>query len=314
MEIVDPLAVSDAAYISSNLTEDDYTEWAAGQTLVRGDYRMVSSVHSIYQCLVDHTASSTARAAFTTAVNNSGGYSAGATSIVVDDAGAADTGINAGDTITLGGTVTAVVQSVNRTTETLTLTSGLSAAVVDNAAVARALVPSNSPLAEAAAVADPLVADPDPAHWVYISQTNKWRLFDGRPSQKTANALEIDAGIVLAGRICAVGIVGLEDCSAATIELVHNGDTAVLAWTAPADGGSAITGYQYRSRTGGSAGTWSDWTDMTGATASTTEWTVEGLNPDLGYEFQVRAVNDDGNGGDSNTAELVVTSQMVGDS
>ena len=151
---------------------------------MRGDYRMVSSVHSVYQCLVDHTSSSTARAAFTTAVNDSGGYAAGATSIVVDDAGAADTGINPGDTIILGGAVTAVVQSVDRGTETLALTSGLSAAVVDNAAVKRALVPSNSPLAEAGAVADPLVADPDPVHWVYISQTNKWRLFDGRPSQE----------------------------------------------------------------------------------------------------------------------------------
>ncbi len=197
MDVISPIPISDSAYVAGNLTENDYPEWAAGQTLKRGDYRMISSVHSVYQSLRDHTSSSRESDAFSTRVNKSGGYSASATSIVVDDVGAANTGIDAGDTITLG-TVTAIVQSVDRNTETLTLRAGLDAAVADNAAVERSALPAaNSPTAEAAAVADPLVEDPDPLHWVYIGQTNKWRLFDGRPSQGATNPNVLLAGINL---------------------------------------------------------------------------------------------------------------------
>ena len=83
------------------------------------------------------------------------------------------------------------------------------------------------------------------------------------------------------------------------------GDTQVtLAWTAPgSDGGSAVTGYQYRvSDDAGS--TWSpDWTDvLDGSDTGTdlhdeTSYTVTGLDNGVEHTFEVRAVNAVGAGG-----------------
>ena len=83
------------------------------------------------------------------------------------------------------------------------------------------------------------------------------------------------------------------------------GDTQVtLSWTAPgSDGGSAVTGYQYRvSDDAGS--TWSpNWTDVpdgsdTGADRSDERsYTVTGLDNGVEHTFEVRAVNAVGAGG-----------------
>ena len=52
----------------------------------------------------------------------------------------------------------------------------------------------NSPTAEALVFADPLQEDPDPAHWVRTGASNKWRLFDTRPSQRAekADSIRVD--------------------------------------------------------------------------------------------------------------------------
>ena len=163
---------------------------------------------------------------------------------------------------------------------------------------------TNSPTVEAATIADPLVPDPDPLTWIYVGSTQKWRLFDGRPSQTAAKASSIEASVKLSERISALGLLNLEDASTATVQIIKNGDTAHLSWTTPSNGGSAITGYQYRYRENGK--TWSAWTAMVNADASTTFYTVKGLNPDSTYEFEIRAVNTDGNGKTSNRVNLVV--------
>jgi len=41
----------------------------------------------------------------------------------------------------------------------------------------------NDPDVETAALADPLIADPDPKNWEIIGATNRWKLFDQRPSR-----------------------------------------------------------------------------------------------------------------------------------
>jgi len=65
MKIVAPISVTDALLTSSNIPENDATEWATGQSVTAstggalGSLRMVttsgSSYHNVYECLIDHT-------------------------------------------------------------------------------------------------------------------------------------------------------------------------------------------------------------------------------------------------------------------
>jgi hypothetical protein len=66
----------------------------------------------------------------------------------------------------------------------------------------------------------------------------------------------------------------------------------VLTWTAPADGGSAITGYRIERRTG--TGSWADLVADTGTTAVTyTDTTIANLTA---YNYRVSAINAVGTG------------------
>ena len=73
------------------------------------------------------------------------------------------------------------------------------------------------------------------------------------------------------------------------------GDRQVtLSWTAPAaDGGAAISGYQYQLRAG--AGAYGQWTTIPGGGPSRS-YIVTGLTNGTRYFFRVRAVNSDGAG------------------
>ena len=73
-----------------------------------------------------------------------------------------------------------------------------------------------------------------------------------------------------------------------------------LAWTAPSStGGSDITGYAYRVRTGS---TWGDWTAIEDS-ASLTSHVVTGLSATTTYGFEMRATNTVGDGPSSDVAE-----------
>ena len=78
--------------------------------------------------------------------------------------------------------------------------------------------------------------------------------------------------------------------------------SVTLTWTSGSDGGSAITGWQYRQREDG--GAWSEWIDICQAERDTscpgrTSHTVTGLTNDVDYMFEVRAVNAHGSGATS---------------
>ncbi len=81
-----------------------------------------------------------------------------------------------------------------------------------------------------------------------------------------------------------------------------------LSWTAPnSDGGSAITSHQYRyNRNSGSFGSWTTIANSAAGGANATSFTVEGLsavnNALTTFEFEVRAINDNGNGAESDPA------------
>ena len=70
-----------------------------------------------------------------------------------------------------------------------------------------------------------------------------------------------------------------------------------LAWDNPGD--DTITEYQYRwSEDGG--GIWNrDWTEIPGSGPTTVEYVVTGLTPGTTYTFEIRAVNPEGNGAES---------------
>ena len=81
-----------------------------------------------------------------------------------------------------------------------------------------------------------------------------------------------------------------------------------LSWTAPtSDGGRAITSHQYRyNRNSGSFGNWTTIANSAANGANATSFTVKGLsavnNALTTFEFEVRAINDNGNGAESDPA------------
>ena len=86
------------------------------------------------------------------------------------------------------------------------------------------------------------------------------------------------------------------------------GDLEVtLTWRTPRnDGGFAISGYQYRqSETSGKYAE-DDWVDILTSGAGTTIHIVTGLDNDIEYFFQVRAMNEAGNSAPSNEASITL--------
>ena len=82
------------------------------------------------------------------------------------------------------------------------------------------------------------------------------------------------------------------------------GDESVtLRWTASAhDGGSEVTGHQYRRKTTGDFGSWEDIADSAEGEANATSYPVTSLMNDTAYTFEVQARNEEGESGPSNQA------------
>ncbi len=83
----------------------------------------------------------------------------------------------------------------------------------------------------------------------------------------------------------------------ASLTAVPGNGQVVLGWQAPAsDGGSPISGYEYRQSADGGTNWQPDWTAIKDSDAETTGHTVSGLTNDTAYTFAVRAVNAVGKG------------------
>lgn len=75
---------------------------------------------------------------------------------------------------------------------------------------------ANDPDLEQAALADPLIDNPDPVNWQIIGATNRWRMFDKKPSVVASDADQIEVTIA-PGRFIG-GLAGFE-ISAASVNV-----------------------------------------------------------------------------------------------
>lgn len=102
---------------------------------------------------------------------------------------------------------------------------------------------------------------------------------------------------LLAGGEAELNCVGAASVPGAPVGLmaVAGNGSITLSWNTAADGGSSILRYEYRFRAGGGNSSFSRWTEVSGG-SSATRVTISGLTNGIEYAFQVRAVNDIGDG------------------
>ena len=103
-------------------------------------------------------------------------------------------------------------------------------------------------------------------------------------------------GITIAGVTVTVtdvdsGVPGVPAAPAVTSASVTS---VTAAWTEPANAGPPITDYDYRYRVTSPQGSW---TEVTGTTITALSATITGLAEDTEYDVQVRATNDEGTSG-----------------
>ncbi len=104
----------------------------------------------------------------------------------------------------------------------------------------------------------------------------------------------------------ATATVTLYDTPSAPTVTAEGGDGSVtLSWAAA--GNPGIEGWQYRILPVTSQGVWSDWKPMRGSLSTTTEHTVDGLDNEVTYRFQVRAYNARGYGDESTSVDATPT-------
>ena len=78
-----------------------------------------------------------------------------------------------------------------------------------------------------------------------------------------------------------------------------------VSWSAPSNTGPAISDYDYRYQVPGAA----SWTEVTDTTITALSATISGLTANTAYEVQVRATNDEGTGGWSDSGQATTLVQ-----
>ncbi|RHZ90516.1 hypothetical protein D1114_22880 [Cereibacter sphaeroides] len=85
----------------------------------------------------------------------------------------------------------------------------------------------HDPDLEQLALADPLIDDPDPVQWQVIGATNRWRLFDGKPSARATAAEAIT--VELAPGVAIAGVAGFEISAAKVRVTMTNAGAEIYA-------------------------------------------------------------------------------------
>jgi hypothetical protein len=83
---------------------------------------------------------------------------------------------------------------------------------------------NHDPDLEQVALADPLIDDPSPVNWQVISATNRWKLFDKKPSVQAAYASTITATLTPGVFIDAVAGFGI-DAATVRVQMVDGATT-----------------------------------------------------------------------------------------
>ena len=84
-------------------------------------------------------------------------------------------------------------------------------------------------------------------------------------------------------------------------------DKVTLTWTVPWDNGSAITRFEYRGAVGNSVPASVAWTAVPDSGPTTTGFSVVLLAPGTEHAFEIRAVNDEGNGDEAAATATTLT-------
>ena len=152
-----------------------------------------------------------------------------------------------------------------------------------------------------------------------------------RSDERSYTVTGLDNGVLHTFEVRAVNAVGAGGVAEATSTpatpvtvpgapaslMATAGDTEVgLVWTAPAsDGGSAVTGYQYRYKTSGEFP--DEWTDVPDGSDTGTDrsdersYTVTGLDNGVLHTFEVRAVNVVGEGAPATATSTPMTTPTL---
>lgn len=102
----------------------------------------------------------------------------------------------------------------------------------------------NDPDLEQAALADPLIADPEIINWQVIGATDRWKLFDSKPSQQATEAENItivNAPGVFVGGLCGFNI----SAASVTVTMINDAEEVYSRTIAMQDLSGIIDAYTY---------------------------------------------------------------------
>jgi hypothetical protein len=116
----------------------------------------------------------------------------------------------------------------------------------------------NDPDLEQVALADPLIADPDPINWQVIGATDRWKLFDSKPSQTATEADNITVAMWPGEFVQGVSLFNVSAASVSVSmtsgeNLLTNGtfDSDTSGWTAGQGGTLAVASNRLEITNGG---------------------------------------------------------------
>ena len=142
---------------------------------------------------------------------------------------------------------------------------------------------------------------------LHVGSTS-FKLTDGSLHQNNRAVVWANSGLIWAAADMVALKLTTTDPGAPGLTATPGPAKVTLSWTLPTtSGGSAITGYEYRQRTGNDYAA-DAWTEIPNS-ASLTSYNVTGLTPGTAYTFQLRARNSSGAG--LYSQEVTATPELV---